>query len=129
MLDRLTRVLLPLCLLLALLMAASIDLLRASVPMVRQAPRHPIYALGSPADADELAAGEQILKYGPCLFGLYPGALVFSSPQQARDYLGLQGLPVAKWRLFQLSGDFRLDVSDGVLNKTLQLSHPMPLPE
>jgi len=129
MLDSLKRYLLPLTLLLALLMAGSIDLLLASVPMVRSSPRHPVYSLGSPSEATALAAGEQILRFGPCLFGLYPGALAFSSPWQARDFLGLQGLPRAKWRLFQLSGDYRLDVTDGVLNKTLRLGRLVELPD
>jgi len=41
---------------------------------------------------------------------------------QAKDFMGLKGYEPAEWRIFQLSGDYQLDVTDGVLNKTLQLT-------
>ena len=65
------------------------------------------------------------MKLGPCLFGLYPGPLHFKSLAQAKDFIGLKGYEPEKWQIFQLSGDYRSDVTDGVLNKTLQLSRDM----
>jgi len=117
---------LPLGLLLALGMAALINLQLNSVPMVRAAPRHPVFTLSQASDAEALARGESIVKLGPCLFGLYPGTQAFASVADARDYQGARGLDNQQWRIFRLSGDYRLDVTDGVLNKSLQLVAPIP---
>ena len=38
----------------------------------------------------------------------------------------LQGLSPDRWQIYQVSGDYQLDVTDGVLNKTLQLVRPLP---
>ncbi|GAA4499398.1 hypothetical protein [Pseudaeromonas paramecii] len=120
------RFYLPLGLLLALGMAALINLQLNSVPMVRTAPRHPVYTLSQASDADAVARGESIVKLGPCLFGLYPGTQAFPSEADARDYRGARGLDSQQWRIFRLSGDYQLDVTDGVLNKSLQLAELMP---
>lgn len=117
---------LPLGLLLALGMAALINLQLNSVPMVRSQPRHPVYTLSQTSDAEALARGESIVKLGPCLFGLYSGTQAFASTADARDYRGARGLDHQTWRIFRLSGDYQLDVTDGVLNKSLQLVELMP---
>lgn len=117
---------LPLCLLAALAMAALINLQLKGTPMVRSSPRYPIYTLGDADDARRLAQGERIVKLGPCLFGLYSGTLAFDSLQDAQDYLGARGLNKQQWQIFRLSGDFRLDVSDGLSNKTLLLQPLVP---
>lgn len=117
---------LPLGLLLALGMAALINLQLNSVPMVRSQPRHPVYTLSHTSDAEALARGESIVKLGPCLFGLYSGTQAFASAADARDYRGARGLDHQTWRIFRLSGDYQLDVTDGVLNKSLQLVELMP---
>lgn len=117
---------LPLGLLLALGMAALINLQLNSVPMVRSQPRHPVYTLSHTSDAEALAREESIVKLGPCLFGLYSGTQAFASTADARDYRGARGLDHQTWRIFRLSGDYQLDVTDGVLNKSLQLVELMP---
>ena len=117
---------LPLGLLLALGMAALINLQLNSVPMVRSQPRHPVYTLSHTSDAEALARGESIVKLGPCLFSLYSGTQAFASTADARDYRGARGLDHQTWRIFRLSGDYQLDVTDGVLNKSLQLVELMP---
>ncbi|WP_320153598.1 hypothetical protein [uncultured Tolumonas sp.] len=87
----------------------------------------PIYTISSPDDATALAQGKTVIKLGPCLFGLYPGAMAFKSQTEAKDFIGLKGYDPKKWRIFQLSGDYQLDVTEGVLNKTLQLSRDMTI--
>ena len=119
------RFLLPLSLIIFAAVAAWVDIQRISVPMVRTSPMHPIYTISSPADATALAQGKTVIKLGPCLFGLYPGAMAFKSQTEAKDFIGLKGYDPKKWRIFQLSGDYQLDVTKGVLNKTLQLSRDM----
>ena len=126
MVKRLQGLLIPLALLLALAMAVFIDYQKASVPMVRSAPRHPVYVLGAPHDQANLAQGEVILVLGPWCYGLFTGTQAFSSVAEASDFIRLQGLNSDKWQLYQTSGDYLLDVTDGVLNKTLQLVAPLP---
>ncbi len=119
------RFLIPLSLIIFAMVAAWVDIQRLSVPMVRPSPLHPVYTISSPDDAVALAQGKTVVKLGPCLFGLYPGAIAFQSLTQAKDFIGLKGYDPEKWRIFQLSGDYQLDVTEGVLNKTLQLSRDM----
>ncbi len=119
------RFMIPLSLIIFAMVAAWVDIQRLSVPMVRPSPLHPVYTISSPDDAIALAQGKTVVKLGPCLFGLYPGAIAFQSLTQAKDFIGLKGYEPEKWRIFQLSGDYQLDVTDGVLNKTLQLSRDM----
>ena len=121
------RFLLPLSLIIFAAVAAWVDIQRISVPMIRISPLHPIYTISSPDDATALAQGKTVIKLGPCLFGLYPGAMAFKSPTEAKDFIGLKGYDPKKWRIFQLSGDYQLDVTEGVLNKTLQLSRDMTI--
>ncbi len=116
------RFLIPLSLIIFIVVAAWVDIQRNSVPMIRPYPLHPVYTISAPDDAVSLAQGKTIIKLGPCLFGLYSGTIAFQSITQAKDFMGLQGYEPEKWRIFQLSGDYQLDVTDGVLNKTLQLS-------
>ena len=119
------RFLIPLSLIIFAMVAAWVDIQRLSIPMVRSSPLHPVYTISSPDDAVALAQGKTVVKLGPCLFGLYPGAIAFQSLTQAKDFIGLKGYEPEKWRIFQLSGDYQLDVTEGVLNKTLQLSRDM----
>jgi hypothetical protein len=119
------RFMIPLSLIIFAMVAAWVDIQRLSVPMVRPSPLHPVYTISSPDDAIALAQGKTVVKLGPCLFGLYPGAIAFQSLTQAKDFIGLKGYEPEKWRIFQLSGDYQLDVTEGVLNKTLQLSRDM----
>ena len=126
MVKKLQGLLIPLMLLLALVMAVFIDYQKASVPMVRSAPRHPVYVLGSPRHQTDVAQGEIILVLGPWCYGLFTGTQAFSSVGEASDFIRLQGLDPDNWQLYQASGDYQLDVSDGVLNKTLRLVAPLP---
>ncbi|WP_024871590.1 hypothetical protein [Tolumonas lignilytica] len=114
--------LIPLSLIMFIAVAVWVDIQLFNVPMIRASPAHPVYTISSPDDAAALASGHPVIKLGPCLFGLYPGAIAFQSVQQAKDFMGLKGYGAEKWKIFQLSGDYQLDVTDGVLNKTLQLS-------
>ena len=116
------RFLIPLSLIIFTAVAAWVDIQRLSVPMIRPSPLHPVYTIGAPEDAIDLTKGKAVVKLGPCLFGLYPGAMAFQSVMQAKDFMGLKGYEPAEWRIFQLTGDYQLDVTDGVLNKTLQLT-------
>ena len=126
MFNTLHRLLVPLALLLTLGMAALIDYQKASVPMVRNQPRHSIYVLESPRHQEALKAGQSVLVLGPWCYGLFTGAQAFSSVSEATEFIALKGLSQQKWQIYQTSGDYRLDVTDGVLNKTLLLQAPLP---
>ena len=126
MFKTLHRLLVPLALLLTLGMAALIDYQKASIPMVRSQPRHSIYVLESPRHLDSLKTGQSILVLGPWCYGLFTGAQAFSSVSEATEFVDLKGLARDRWQIYQTSGDYRLDVIDGVLNKTLLLQAPLP---
>jgi heme O synthase-like polyprenyltransferase len=126
MFNTLHRLLVPLALLLALAMAALIDYQKASVPMVRAQPKHSVYVLESPRYVVTLQRGEIALALGPWCYGLLTGAQAFASVSEASDFVRLQGLDPQQWQIYQVSGDYQLDVTDGVLNKTLQLVRPLP---
>ena len=67
-----------------------------------------------------------MLVLGPWCYGLFTGTQAFASTSEATDFLRLQGLSPERWQIYQASGDYQLDVTDGVLNKTLQLVRPLP---
>ncbi|MGL4751829.1 MAG: hypothetical protein ACRCXB_05315 [Aeromonadaceae bacterium] len=119
------RFLIPLVLLSALLMAVAIDYQKASIPMVRNHPRYAVYVLSSPAKALRLQDGDEILALGPWCYGLFTGQQAFASVGEAADFIALKGLNKDKLQLYVASGDYRLDVEDGVLNKTLRLVRPV----
>lgn len=126
MLSRLKALSIPLLLLLGLGMAVAIDYQKASIPMVRTKPQSPLYVLDAPGKRDAVLAGEQLLVMGPWCYGLFTGAQAFSSVSEATEFIALKGLSQQKWQIYQTSGDYRLDVTDGVLNKTLLLQAPLP---
>jgi hypothetical protein len=114
--------LIPFSLIMIIAVTAWIDIQRISVPMIRSSPLHPIYTISSSNDASALQQGKTVIKLGPCLFGLYAGAIAFKSELEAKDFMGQKGYDPNKWKIYQLSGDYQLDVTEGVLNKTLQIS-------
>lgn len=120
------RFLIPLVLLCALGMAVGIDYQTSSIPMIRPQPRHPVYVLASPAQAQRIARGEEVLVLGPWCYGLFTGQQAFASRSEAADYLALKGLDQERLQLYVASGDYQLDVEQGVLNKTLRLVRPLP---
>ena len=74
----------------------------------------------------EVRKGEVIVVCGPSGSGKSTPLSAFASVSEATDFLRLQGLSTDSWQIYQVSGDYQLDVSDGVLNKTLQLVRPLP---
>ncbi len=108
--------------------AALIDYQKKSIPMIRSEPAHPVYTISQKDDAIALAKGKTVLKMGPWLYGLYSGAIAFKNIDEAKDFLAQKGYELQKWRIFKLSGDYKLDVSEGVLNKTLALTEEMEPP-
>lgn len=118
--------LIPSALLLAVGMAILIDYQKASVPMQRPAPRHPVYVLDSPRYTTSLQKGKAVLAMGPWCYGVFTGAQAFSSVEDASEFIRLKGLNPDSLQIYQVSGDYQLDVTEGVLNKTLQLVEPKP---
>ena len=79
-----------------------------------------------PRHQEALEAGQSVLVLGPWCYGLFTGTQAFASTSEATDFVRLQGLSPERWQIYQASGDYQLDVTDGVLNKTLQLVRPLP---
>lgn len=120
------RLLFPLALCIALGLAAFANYQLTSVPMIRPQIQRPLYVLAEAGAANKLADGQQVLALGPWCFGLFTGQQAFSSIRQARDFVGLKGLDSRSQHLYQTSGDYQFDTTDGVLNKTLALVKPIP---
>ncbi len=116
------HLLIPFSLLIFLGVAVFIDYQKNNIPMIRPDPTHPVYTISSKDDAVALAKGKTVFKMGPWLYGLYSGAIAFKSVADAKDFLTQKGYEPQRWRIFKLSGDYKLDVTDGVINKTLALS-------
>lgn len=83
---------------------------RAAQPLLREPGPNPIYTIGDRALGAGLAAGSRAVKLGPMFYGLYPGGFAFRTPQEARAYLAQKRLDTARWRVYELAGDFAMDV-------------------
>ncbi|MCV6545999.1 MAG: hypothetical protein OIF56_01725 [Cohaesibacter sp.] len=96
-------------------------------PLVRSDPSQPIFTIGETASYDPaLRQGKSVVKFGPLLFGLYPGGLAFASQQDGEAYLRDKGWDLEKWAIYRLSGDYAQDVDDGFLNKSLLVVSKVP---
>jgi hypothetical protein len=91
----------------------SIELRRAAKITVTVSPQQAVYTVGRQQEATELRAGARVIRYGPLFWGLYPGAVAFRTPSEALKYLQGRGESLAQWQVFQLSGEYDLDVEDG----------------
>jgi hypothetical protein len=93
---------------------------RNATPTIRSDIKTPLYTVGEIAGYDQaLSDGRTVVKFGPMFAGLYPGGLGFSSVEAAFSYLSREGWDPDLWAVYELSGDYDLDVSDGYVNKTL----------
>lgn len=106
--------------------AGFIDYQKHSVPMVRTDPANPVFTLANEGEVNAVKQGKIVLRMGPWLYGLRTGTTVFSSKLEAQDFMQQHSEPAEKWHVFLLSGDYTLDVKDGVLNKTLKLVKEIP---
>jgi len=110
-------------LLLLALAGAWVELHRAARVTVSVSPQQAVYTVGSQDEAAGLRAGVRVTRYGPLFWGLYPGAVAFRTPGEALKYLQRRGLSLTKWQVFQLSGEYDLDVQDASdpnrINKSL----------
>lgn len=83
---------------------------RAAQPVLREPGANPIYTIGDRGLGAGLSAGKRPVKLGPMFRGLYPGGFAFRTADEARAYLAEKKLDTAKWRVYELAGDFALDV-------------------
>ena len=91
-----------------------------TVPTVRDDVANPIYTIGERATySAALNSGADVLKFGPMVFGLYPGGMAFASAQDARDYLREHGWSPDRWSVYKLSGDFVRDSTKGHITSSM----------
>jgi hypothetical protein len=79
-----------------------------ATPVQRANIEQPLYTVGDANYAVALNKGKNILKFGRLPFGVYPGGLAFSDPQDAWEHLRSIGKD-QEWGVYQLTGDFELD--------------------
>ncbi len=98
---------------------------RAAQPVLREPGPNPIYTIGDRALGAGLAGGKRPIKLGPMFRGLYPGGFAFRTPQEARAYLAEKRLDPAKWRVYELAGDFAVDVI--ARGQRMHIAHSLPV--
>ncbi|WP_120631478.1 hypothetical protein [Ruegeria sp. EL01] len=93
---------------------------RNATPTVRTDVSTPVYSLGELQSYDSaLSDGRVVVKFGPMFLGLYPGGQAFTTVEAAASYMSQNDWDPAAWGIYELSGDFLLDVSGGYTNKSL----------
>jgi hypothetical protein len=98
---------------------------RAAQPALREPSANPIYTIGDRGLGANLSAGKRPVKLGPMFYGLYPGGFAFRTPEEARAYLAEKKLDSAKWRVYELAGDFAADaVTRG---RRTHIAHSLPV--
>ena len=109
----------------------SYELRNASRITVSVSPQQPVYTVGRASDAKKIASGEQVIRYGPMFWGLYPGVPAFRTPGAARKFLEDNMMDRAEWRVYQLSGEYDLDVDEAQspnrINKSLAVVEQVKL--
>ncbi|MBO9472077.1 hypothetical protein J7413_00855 [Shimia sp. R10_1] len=89
-------------------------------PVVRVSPTAPVFTIGERSSyTPALEAGKTVVKFGPLVFGLYPGGLAFASQQHAQNHMRANGWDLKKWAVYELSGDYAQDTKDGFLTNSL----------
>ena len=82
--------------------------------------KKPIYTVGELSTyTPALKSRKKVVKFGPLFFGLYNGGLAFPTPKQARSYLTKNDWDLSLWSVYELSGDYTIDVTNGFINKSL----------
>ena len=85
----------------------------ALTPLQRSANNQPIFTIGDAHYQQALTDGKNIVKFGQMFWGLYPGGLAFSSPDEAVAYAQSNQQLLEQfssgWAVYELSGDFAQD--------------------
>ena len=92
---------------------------RKSIPIHRHNILTPIYSIGDKSYELALKENKTVVKFGPMFMGIYPGGLAFPNPEGARKFMIENNWDLQKWNIYQLSGDYRKDVKNGHINKSL----------
>ncbi len=90
----------------------SYEFRRAGKITVSVSPLQPVYTVGRVGDAKKIASGEQVIRYGPMFWGLYPGVPAFRTPGTALKFLEDGMMDRAAWQVYLLSGEYDLDVDE-----------------
>lgn len=82
-------------------------------PTVRAEIKQPIFTIGDLNYQQALQDGKNVVKFGPMFWGLYPGGLAFSHPDEAVAFISGNQPMLDKfssgWAVYELAGDFALD--------------------
>lgn len=104
---------------------ALVEYQRAAQPALREPTANPIYTIGDRGLGASLSVGKRPVKLGPMFYGLYPGGFAFRTPEEARAYLAEKRLDSAKWRVYELAGDYPADVV--MRGQRMHIAHSLPV--
>lgn len=89
-------------------------------PVVRATVADPIFTIGARESYDTaLAQDKTVVKFGPMLFGLYPGGLAFENADAAHAHMLAHNWDPQKWAIYKLSGSYGQDSAGGYLTHSL----------
>ena len=102
-----------LLIIIAVLIIAFIGVKDMFTPFERKVIDQPIYTIGDSSYKDAIGRGQNVVKLGPVLWGLYKGGLAFSTAEEAQQFYhknraDFQDLD-DDWFIIELSGDFVQD--------------------
>ena len=106
-------------------------------PTQRVDTSQPVFTIGDIGYLQALRENKRIIKFGPMFWGLYPGGLAFSTPDQAAAFIHSHKDQLdwfsSGWAVYELSGDFNRDTReiDGsrYLNRSLFITGQVQQPQ
>jgi hypothetical protein len=98
--------------LMALLLAvAAMEFRRTAEATICSSVDEPIYTIAGNDFSVALSKGKDVIKFGPMFWGLYPGTVVFKTPEDASAYMKKKEMNEEELAVYRLSGNYELDVN------------------
>jgi hypothetical protein len=92
---------------------------------IRSSIEDPVYTIADKDFSAALSKGKHVIKLGPMFWGLYPGAIVFKTPEDALEYMQEKEMNTEGFSVYRLSGNYESDVNQGGsvhrINKSLMI--------
>ena len=94
-----------------LIVIGMMEFLKSAQATIRITIDEPIYTIAGSDYSVAMSKGKHVIKLGPMLWGLYPGAVAFKTPEDAATYMKKKGINEEELAVYRLSGNYKLDVN------------------